>query len=263
MNMLEKLVYCNQILLDEMPEYQSEGYKFPRNQEEQYRLFRSLTNLRPPAPMSGEFLAVQDELLTQMVADCGVISLNELTPTDDNYYLWQGDITRLKVDAIVNAANDAMRGCFVPCHKCIDNAIHSAAGVQLRLACHQMMTAQGCRESTGQAKITEGYNLPSRHIIHTVGPIIHGDLTQQDCDFLASCYRSCLELAISKGLESIAFCCISTGEFHFPNDVACQIAVDTVTQVLQETQSEIKVIFNVFKDHDYQLYQQRLDVAKR
>lgn len=258
MTTLEQLIYCNQMLLAEMPEYQTQGRQFPKNQEEQYRLLRSLMNLRPPNPVSAEFLSVQDELLTQMVQERGIISPDELTPVEGTLYLWQGDITRLKVDAIINAANDRLLGCFIPCHQCIDNAIHSMAGVQLRLDCHQLMTAQGHYEEIGTAKITKGYNLPSHSVIHTVGPIIQGNLTQRDCDLLGSCYRSCLELAISEGLESIAFCCISTGEFHFPNERASQIAVDTVRQVLAEHQKEMKVIFNVFKDNDYQLYSRLL-----
>ena len=172
-------------------------------------------------------------------------------------YLWQGDITTLAVDAIVNAANSAMLGCFVPCHGCIDNAIHSAAGVQLRLECARIM-AQQAEEPTGRAKITRAYNLPCRYVLHTVGPIIDGQVTRQDRELLASCYRSCLELAATYGLKSIAFCCISTGEFHFPNELAAEIAIRTVKAFQQQNPNRMEVIFNVFKDCDYEIYKKLL-----
>ena len=172
---------------------------------------------------------------------------------------WQGDITRLKVDAIVNAANSQMLGCFVPMHRCIDNAIHSAAGVQLRFACEEMM--HGAEEPTGSARITPGFNLPARYVLHTVGPIVTTarPLHQQEVQ-LASCYSSCLDLADKKGLASIAFCCISTGEFRFPNDRACEIAVSTVRSWMAgHPDSSVKtVIFNTFKDIDHELYQNAL-----
>lgn len=149
-----------------------------------------------------------------------------------------------------------MLGCFVPCHACIDNAIHSAAGLQLRQECAEIMRQQGHEESTGQAKITSGYNLPSKHVIHTVGPIIYGSLTRKDEELLASCYRSCLACADENGLTSIAFCCISTGEFHFPNARAAEIAVQTVKEYLNANNTSVKkVIFNVFKDLDKEIYQ--------
>ena len=165
---------------------------------------------------------------------------------------------RLSVDAIVNAANSALLGCFVPCHGCIDNAIHSAAGLQLRDACHRIMLAQGHPEPNGQAKLTEGYNLPARYVLHTVGPIIQGRVTRRDWAELSACYRSCLELAAEHGLTSVAFCCISTGEFHFPNQEAAELAVRTVTDVLSHSTSIRKVIFNVFKNRDYEIYKRLL-----
>lgn len=253
---LEQLQRLNHILLDEMPEYKEQGQRFAQTEEEQQRLFRSLLNVRPPMDASPEFLALQDDYLQGQ--EKGVVYLEDLTPVKPNLYLWQGDITRLAVDGIVNAANDALLGCFIPCHGCIDNVIHSCAGVQLRLACNEIMEKQGCRENTGQAKITKAYNLPSNHVIHTVGSIVGGALTAQDCQLLESCYRSCMELAMAEGLQSIAFCCISTGEFRFPNGPASEIAVGTVQQILKETKSEIKVIFNVFKDVDYGLYSRLL-----
>lgn len=172
--------------------------------------------------------------------------------------LWQGDITMLKADAIVNAANSALRGCFAPCHSCIDNMIHSRSGVQLRLICDKMMNEQGHDEPTGRAKITPAYNLPARHVIHTVGPVVAGPLTQEHCRQLASCYRSCLSLAAREGLRSIAFCCISTGEFHFPQEKAAEIAVRTVREFLREDTQIERVIFNVFKDADREIYQRLL-----
>ena len=172
--------------------------------------------------------------------------------------LWQGDITRLAADAIVNAANSQMLGCFVPCHGCIDNAIHTAAGLQLRLECARIMGQQGREEPTGRAKITKAYNLPCRYGLHTVGPIIYGSVTAEDRQLLASCYRSCLELAKRYDLENVAFCCISTGEFRFPNELAAEIAVSTAEEFLREEEGRMEVIFNVFKDKDYEIYRRLL-----
>jgi O-acetyl-ADP-ribose deacetylase (regulator of RNase III) len=176
----------------------------------------------------------------------------------DKISIWQGDITRLQADAIVNAANSQMLGCFAPCHSCIDNAIHSAAGIQLRDECYRIMKAQGHEEPTGSAKITNGYNLPAKYVIHTVGPIVYGKLTKKEEKQLESCYKSCLHLAEKKGLGSIAFCCISTGEFHFPNDRAAEIAVKTVEEMLPNCKHIKKIVFNVFKDADYQIYKKLL-----
>lgn len=180
------------------------------------------------------------------------------TEQDSRIVLWRGDITRLQVDAIVNAANSALLGCWLPMHQCIDNIIHSNAGLQLRLACHQLMEQQGHDEPTGMAKITPAFNLPSRYVLHTVGPIISGALTQHDCQLLASSYRSTLELAAAHGLKSIAFCCISTGEFHFPPKEAAEIAIQTVRDFLAEDQRIERVIFDVFKESDEAIYQQLL-----
>ena len=211
-------------------------------------------NVRPPVPVSKDFLKVQDAYLTQRLTERGVTKLEELKPAQPGIYLWQGDITTLAVDAIVNAANSGMLGCFVPCHGCIDNAIHTYAGVQLRLECSEIMQRQGQEEETGQAKITKAYNLPCRYVLHTVGPIVYGDVTQIDCSLLASCYRSCLDLAAGHVLRSIAFCCISTGEFHFPNELAAEIAIGTVRKWQQQNPDKIEVIFNVFKGSDYVIY---------
>ena len=203
-------------------------------------------------------MAVQDAYLQEETRKKGVTALSDLEPVQKGIYLWRGDITTLQCDGIVNAANSQMLGCFCPNHGCIDNAIHTFAGVQLRLACAELMRKQGHEEETGKAKITPAFNLPCRYVIHTVGPIIRGQVTKSDKNALASCYRSCLELAEQNGVKSIAFCCISTGEFHFPNDKAAEIAVQTVKDFKSQTHSEIEVIFNVFKDIDYKIYRELL-----
>ena len=217
-------------------------------------------NVRPPRPLSGDFLALQDQLLSAEREARGVVDVTALpsVASDARIALWQGDITRLAADAIVNAANAALLGCFIPCHRCIDNAIHSAAGLQLRAACAALMEEQGHPEETGTAQITEGYNLPAWHVIHTVGPIVIGALTDRHRAQLASCYRSCFSLAAEHGLRSIAFCCISTGEFHFPNAAAAEIAVREVRDFLTRDTSIERVVFNVFKDEDRHIYERLL-----
>ena len=216
---------------------------------------RSLMNVRPPRPASREFLDIQDAYLREDVIRRGVTDSEALLPVpgDPRIVLWRGDITTLKVDAIVNAANSALRGCFVPCHSCIDNMIHSVSGIQLRLICDKIMNEQGYDEPTGRAKLTPAYNLPSEYVLHTVGPIVSGRLTDQHCRQLADCYKSCLELAADSGLKSIAFCCISTGEFHFPQKKAAEIAVQTVRDYLNTDTRIEKVVFNVFKQEDYDI----------
>ncbi len=260
MRNLEKIMYLNAVLLSEMPQYKSQAEEFSPSYEEQLRLLRSLMNVRPPMSLDEEFLKVQDELLSEEVKLKGTVKITELRPIKGNkqLYIWKGDITTLEVDAIVNAANAALLGCFIPCHGCIDNAIHSVAGLQLRRECDELIQKQGHEEETGLAKLTMGYNLPSKYVIHTVGPIIRGKLTSKDCELLANSYRNCLQLAITKNMKSIAFCCISTGEFHFPNDKAAEIAVEVIKKVLEEMNSEIEVIFNVFKEEDYRLYRELL-----
>lgn len=250
----ERRMYLIRALLEENPRYP----EIPPSDKQQKMLLRSLMNVRPPRPISEGFLAVQDEYLREELRQRGITDLADLTPIGEGIYLWQGDITTLRCDAIVNAANSQLLGCFCPCHGCIDNCIHTYAGVQLRLECAQLMKRQDCEEETGRAKITRAYNLPCKYILHTVGPIIQGRLTKRDEELLASCYRSCLELAVQNGVDSIAFCCISTGEFHFPNDRAAEIAVRTVREFIQEKKSGIKVIFNVFKDLDYKIYRNLL-----
>jgi O-acetyl-ADP-ribose deacetylase (regulator of RNase III) len=228
------------------------------DEAEKFRFFRALCNVRPPKPVASDFLRLQDAYLQEQLRERGVTALTDLTPVEPDIYLWRGDITTLACDGIVNAANSQMLGCFCPCHGCIDNAIHTYAGVELRLACAEMMKAQGHEEPTGQAKITEAYNLPCKFVLHTVGPIVHGPLTKRHEQALGSCYRSCLALADEKGLKSLAFCCISTGEFHFPNRRAAEIAVQTVKDYKRETNSRMQVIFNVFKELDYDIYSRLL-----
>ena len=248
----ERLDYLIKTLATEQPRYA--GLELPADREEKRALLRALFNLRPPLPADERLLAVQDEYLAEELRARGTTLAAELAPLSGDICLWQGDITTLAADAVVNAANSAMLGCFVPCHRCIDNAIHTYAGIQLRLACHELMERQGHEEPTGGAKITPAFNLPSRYVIHTVGPIVYASLTRRERDELASCYRSCLKLAKENGLKSVAFCCISTGELRFPNAAAAQIAVDTVREFLKEEGVGMRVIFNVFKDIDREIY---------
>ena len=259
----EKVSWLIRELKKENPGY--EVIREPMNETEKRRLLRSLMNVRWPGRVSPEFLRVQDELLREELEEKGVTDgealpvIREQYPctaikNDDRIVLWRGDITTLAVDAIVNAANSQMLGCFVPCHGCIDNAIHSAAGVQLRNECAQLMEAQGHEEPVGKAKITGGYNLPARHVIHTVGPVVGVQATEKQKEELASCYRSCLKLAEKQGLTSIAFCCISTGEFHFPNKLAAQIAIDVIDRYLSGSRLE-RAVIDVFKEEDLHIYQ--------
>jgi len=264
MLIMNRLDYLIEYLLKENPEYSA--IEIPETEQGKRDLFRALCNVREPKPVSEEFLRLQDEELQAQLQEKGIVELDAVRQLSIVNYqlsisLWQGDITRLRVDAIVNAANAQMLGCFHPLHKCIDNAIHSAAGVQLREECHQLMQQQGHFEPTGTAKITKAYNLPCKHVIHTVGPIIpNGIPTAFQQEQLASCYRSIMQLADENHLESIAFCCISTGEFRFPNQLAAEIAVQTVNDYLNAHPdcSVKQVVFNVFKDEDRDIYQRIL-----
>ena len=231
MTQAERRLYLIRSLLNEKTEYQS--LNVPRDAGEQRKLLRSLMNVRMPKVADEAFLRVQDEYLQQELADEGITDFDDLRPVSGDLYLWQGDITRLKCGAIVNAANSGMTGCYIPCHACIDNCIHTFAGVQLRQDCAALMA-------------------------DTVGPIVSGRVTREDERLLASCYRSCLELAEKNSVRSIAFCCISTGVFHFPNERAAEIAVETVRRYKVETGSKIKVVFNVFKDLDKTIYERLL-----
>lgn len=256
MNQSEKRLFLIQALLKENPEYRDLG--IPAEPESQRQLLRGLMNIRAPQRIGVDFLKMQDEYLQDENAAKGITDVADLTPIQPGLYLWQGDITTLQCDAIVNAANSGMTGCYISNHRCIDNAIHTFAGVELRLACAELMEQQGYPEPTGRAKITPAFNLPCRYVLHTVGPIIDGRVTKADKELLASCYRSCLALAAENNLESVAFCCISTGEFHFPNELAAQVAVETVNEFLKKQTSVKKVIFNVFKDLDKAIYEKLL-----
>ena len=256
MNQRERRQFLIQSLLRERPQYRK--MEIPADEDEQRQLLRGLMNVRAPRRIGADFLQVQDDYLKAETAAKGMTDLADLTPVQPGLYLWQGDITTLKCDAIVNAANSGMTGCYVPNHRCIDNAIHTFAGVELRFACAELMERQSYPEPTGQAKITPAFNLPCRFVLHTVGPIINGRVTEKDKNRLESCYRSCLELAAENGLESVAFCCISTGEFRFPNELAAEIAVRTVREFLKKQTSVKKVIFNVVKDLDKRIYEKLL-----
>lgn len=256
MTQSERRLYLIGELKKENPQY--ENLSVPASTKEQKALLRALFNVRLPKPAGKEFLEIQDSYLKEELRRKGITDFNSLKPIKPDIYLWQGDITLLKCDAVVNAANSAMLGCFFPNHRCIDNAIHTFAGIQMRLACNEIMIKQGYPEKTGSAKITPGFNLPSKYVIHTVGPIIDGKLTEQSCRRLEACYVSCLKKADEKKLGSIAFCCISTGEFRFPNEKAAKTAIKAVEDYKMKSKSKIKVIFNVFKDIDYEIYRRLL-----
>ena len=252
----ERRLYLINELIKENSRYSD--IVIPNNEVEQKALLRGLMNVRMPNEISKEFLKIQDEYLKEECKSKGITDLEDLEPIQNDIYLWQGDITTLKCDGIVNACNCDLLGCFYPNHKCIDNAIHTFSGIQLRLACNEIMVKQGHKEETGTAKITLAFNLPCKYVIHTVGPIVRGKLTEKDCDLLKSCYISSLEIAEKNHLNSIAFCCISTGEFRFPTDKSSEIAINTVKEYKEKTHSKIKVIFNVFKDKDYEIYRRLL-----
>lgn len=255
MKQSERRIFLIKSLLQERTEYRD--ISISADTEQQKQLLRALMNVRAPKPIGTEFLRIQDEYLQYEIAAKGITDVAELTPVQQGIYLWQGDITTLKCDAVVNAANSGMTGCYIPNHRCIDNAIHTFAGMQLRLICENLMEQQGY-EPAGGAKITPAFNLPSRYVLHTVGPVISGKVKKYERELLASCYRSCLELAAENKLESVAFCCISTGEFHFPNELAAEIAVQSVKEFFRLQTGVKKVIFNVFKDLDKNIYQKLL-----
>ena len=222
------------------------------NEEVLYNYFRYLMNIRLPNNISEEYLKIEDEYLQERLKNKIITNIEDIKPIRDNLYLWQGDITTLNIDAVVNAANSSMLGCFIPLHKCIDNAIHSASGTRLRLCLNDIM--KGKSEESGKCIITKAFNLPSKYILHTVGPIIQNIVSKKDEEILYNCYKSCLETAKDNNIKSIAFCCISTGEFKFPNKEASQIAINAVKDFLNNSKYDIKILFNVFKDLDYELY---------
>ncbi|MBR3262735.1 MAG: protein-ADP-ribose hydrolase [Lachnospiraceae bacterium] len=237
----------------------------PKDTEGKRRILRSLMNVRMPRKMDEAVLAVQDEYLQARIRENGIVEPADIPIIRDRMSIWQGDITRLAVDAIVNAANSQMLGCFVPMHTCIDNCIHTFAGVQLRAECARQMEQLKSRygrdyeQPTALPMLTDAYNLPARKVIHIVGPIVQGRLTTSLENDLAACYRNTLDMCLENGLKSVAFCCISTGVFHFPNKRAAEIAVQTVTGWLSEHPGGMeRVIFNVFKDEDKAYYEQLL-----
>ena len=250
----DKLNYLIKYLLSERSDVGN--IVIPNNESDMFGLYRSLVNIRPAIEADKDFLAAEDEYLTEVSLEKGIVDFHDLTPVEKGIYLWKGDITRLKCSAIVNAANSGMTGCWQPCHSCIDNCIHTFAGVRLRYKCSEIMQKQGHEEPTGRAKITPAYNLPCDFVIHTVGPIVCGKLNDEHCRLLESSYKSCLETAVKSGADSIAFCCISTGVFGFPQKEAAEIAVRTVKEF--RTLHDIDVIFNVFKEEDYEIYRELL-----
>ncbi len=237
----------------------------PSDTEGKRRVLRSLMNIRMPRAMDESVLAVQDEYLQERIRENGIVELADIPVAQGHMSIWQGDITRLAVDAIVNAANSQMLGCFVPMHTCIDNCIHTFAGIQLRAECARRMEqlkeryGKEYEQPTAVPMLTDAYNLPARRVIHVVGPIVQGGLTPSLERDLAACYQNVLDLCLENGLKSVAFCCISTGVFHFPNKRAAEIAVQTVADWLREHPGAMeRVIFNVFKDEDKAYYEQLL-----
>lgn len=266
----ERLDYLLQKFKEDSIEYKD--LEVEKNYDEKRRILRSLMNIRMPGNMDEDILKVQDDFLKAESEEKGIVKLSDIKTIKEQYgsthpfgnklSIWQGDITRLEVGAIVNAANSQMLGCFIPCHRCIDNAIHSAAGIELREECNRKMNQKRIRfgtqyeEPTGQAMLTSGYNLPAQYVIHTVGPIVGYRLTEELKEDLRSCYKNALKCCIENNIKSIAFCCISTGEFHFPNDIAAEIAVEETTEFLKEYEDCFdRIIFNVFKDLDKNFYE--------
>lgn len=256
----ERSVRLIQALLSEQPE-RYRGLSVPAEPEARRRLLRALFNVREPMPAAPELLRLQDAYLQTELARKVVTDGDALPELAPGLCLWRGDITTLECDAIVNAANSALLGCFCPNHGCIDNAIHTFAGMQLRLACKALMDAQRHEEPAGAAKLTPAFNLPCRYVLHTVGPVVCGPVTNGDAQLLASCYRSCLDLAAAHSLKSVAFCCISTGEFHFPGELAARVAIAAVRCHQSVREGSIRVIFNVFKQQDESVYRRLLRAA--
>ncbi len=269
----ERLDYLLNQLKEDLTEYSS--LELPNSYDERKKTLQAFMNIRMPRKIAKEILSVQDEFLKEELKEKGIVTLKQI-PTIKQQYgsihpfanrisIWQGDITRLRVGAIVNAANPQMLGCFIPCHKCIDNVIHSAAGMQLREECYgimekkRMQYGKSYEEPVGRAIVTKAYNLPAKYIIHTVGPMVHHKLNSELCEDLQKCYESVLKCAMEHNIRSIAFCCISTGEFRFPREMAANIAVETVSSFLENNKEHFdRIIFNVFKDWDMELYKNRL-----
>lgn len=258
MNQEERLDYLINYLINENKE---NGQILSKRYSNKKDLLRALFNVREPKEATNEFIMIQDEYLKEEIMIKGITSLNDIEEIDKDIYLWKGDITTLECDAIVNAANNYLLGCFTPNHYCIDNAIHTFSGIQLRNKCAELM--KGKLEETGKARITPAYNLPSKYVIHTVGPIVYTRLTNKEKELLKSCYRECLKVAVNNELNSIAFCCISTGVFGYPQEEAAKVAISTVKEFKEINKSDIKIIFNVFKDEDERIYRSLLNGYKR
>ena len=239
--------------------------KIPSDGQEKVRILRSLMNIRMPGKMSEAIIKVQDEYLKECTKKKGIVEVSDIEIIKENISIWQGDITRLKLDAIVNAANSQMLGCFIPMHTCIDNQIHTFAGVQLRDECNRKMNelrkicGNNYEQPTAIPMLTNAYNLPAKKVIHIVGPIVESNLTAKKEDELASCYENTLDMCLENGLRSVAFCCISTGVFHFPNKRAAEIAVSTVEKwISKHPESMDRIVFNVFKEDDREYYEKLL-----
>lgn len=258
---MENLDFLINYLSEENKEVKVEN--IPEDIVSKKRLYRSLCNIRDVKPISEEYLKIENEYLQSELKNKKITDVREIEVLGKNFpenkiCLWQGDITTLKIEAIVNAANSGGVGCFIPRHNCIDNIINSASGVSLRLECGKIMEKIGVLE-TGKAFITKGYNLPSEHVIHTVGPIIYDFVTEDKENDLANCYINSLKLAKENNIKTIAFPCISTGEFHFPKDLASEIAIKSVKEFLNENKDRFdKIVFNVFTDEDYEIYRENL-----
>ena len=259
----ERLDYLVEEFKADSDEYRD--LETPKDTNGKQRILRSLMNIRMPKDMDEEVLAIQDEYLKERATEKGVVTLPDIPEIKEGISIWQGDITRLQVDAIVNAANSQMLGCFVPMHTCIDNCIHTFAGIQLRAECNRQMNqlrtkyVRDYEQPTAVPMLTDGYNLPTKKVVHIVGPIVNYKLTPALEKDLADCYRNTLDMCAENDLKSVAFCCISTGVFHFPNKRAAEIAVKTVTEWLAEHPGKMeRVIFNVFKDEDKTYYEKEL-----
>ena len=267
MNQNERLDYLIEAFKEDSGEYKN--LKVPADTERKKRILRSLMNIRMPREINTEVLKIQDEYLREAINENGIVYISDIDKVEDSISIWQGDITRLKVDAIVNAANSQMLGCFIPMHTCIDNCIHTFAGVELRNECKKKMNRLRIRygrdyeQPTAIPILTDAYNLPAKKIVHIVGPIVQGGLSKRNEEDLKNCYKNTLDLCVENGLRSVAFCCISTGVFHFPNKRAAEIAVATVREWLKEHQGKIdRIIFNVFKDEDKKYYERELWIKK-
>lgn len=261
----ERLNYLIEVLKNETVQYKN--LEIPESIDDKKVMLRSLMNVRQPKEISKEFLKVQDEYLTERNKEKGIVYLKDIktVPSSNKISIWQGDITKIACDAIVNAANSRMLGCFVPMHICIDNCIHTFAGVQLRNECNEIMNelrnkyGDDYEQPTSVPILTEGYNLPAKKVIHIAGPVVTGKLTKSLEQDLKNCYKNILDICLENNLRSVAFCCISTGVFHFPNERAAEIAVETVTNWLKQNENKTdRVVFNVFKPEDKFCYEQFL-----